>query len=205
MIEDFLLQPTTYHLPPRHMDLVFFGIQGSGKGTQAKKLAEEFGYNIFEAGGELRKIQATGSELGETVRSYMSAGKLVPLEIIMRVVKEAIESYPADQKILFDGIPRDEDQKNGFNEIMSEVGRDFKCVEINVNKEACIKRILKRAETEGREDDADEAVIRKRMSVFEEKTMPVIEEYKSRNKMIEVDGEGKIEEIYGRLKESLNL
>ncbi|MDP7646247.1 MAG: nucleoside monophosphate kinase, partial [Candidatus Peribacteraceae bacterium] len=79
------------------------------------------------------------------------------------------------------------------------------CVEINVNKEACIKRILKRAETEGREDDADEAVIRKRMSVFEEKTMPVIEEYKSRNKMIEVDGEGKIEEIYGRLKESLNL
>ncbi len=185
------------------MDLVFFGIQGSGKGTQAKKLAAEFGYDIFEAGGELRKIQETGSELGETVRSYMSAGKLVPLEIIMQVVEGAIRSYPKDQKILFDGIPRDEDQKNGFNKIMEGVGRDFKCVEIKVNKEDCIQRILKRAEIEGREDDADESVIRKRMSVFEKKTLPVIEEYRSQGKLVEAAGAGGIEEVYERLKESL--
>ena len=72
------------------MDLVFFGIQGSGKGTQAKKLAAEFGYDIFEAGGELRKIAASGSELGHLVKSTIDQGHLVPHEIIMQVVKEAI-------------------------------------------------------------------------------------------------------------------
>ncbi len=185
------------------MDLVFFGIQGSGKGTQAKKLAAEFDYDIFEAGGELRKIKASGSELGETVKSYIDVGKLVPFEIIIQVVKEAIAARPADQKILFDGIPRDSDQMKAFDEIMKEAGREFKCVEITVDKEDCIQRILKRAEIEGRADDADESIIRDRMGTFEEKTMPVIEEYKSQSKMIEVDGSGQIDEIYGRLKASL--
>src|SRR6185295_10510811 len=99
------------------MDLVFFGIQGSGKGTQAKKLAAEFGYDIFEAGGELRKIAASGSELGKTVKNYIDEGHLVPHEIIMEVVKEAIGKRPKDQKILFDGIPRDDNQMRDFDAI----------------------------------------------------------------------------------------
>ena len=78
------------------MDLVFFGIQGSGKGTQAKTLAEEFGYYIFEAGGELRKIKASGTELGELVKKYIDNGELVPFEIIMEVVNEAVAAVPAD-------------------------------------------------------------------------------------------------------------
>src|SRR3989344_7475426 len=107
------------------MDLVLFGIQGSGKGTQAKKFAAEFGYDIFEAGGELRKIAASGSELGETVKSYIDIGKLVPFEIIMEVLEQAVSSRDRNQKILFDGIPRDENQKKSFDEIMENLGRDF--------------------------------------------------------------------------------
>src|SRR3989338_6078654 len=79
--------PTVLSIPSSpSIDLVFFGIQGSGKGTQAKKLASEFGYDIFEAGGELRKIAASGSELGKTVKSFIDQGHLVPFEIIMQVV-----------------------------------------------------------------------------------------------------------------------
>jgi len=187
------------------MDLVFFGIQGSGKGTQAKKLAADFGYDIFEAGGELRKIKKSGTELGDEVASYIDEGKLVPFEIIMRVTKEAVLERPEDQKILFDGIPRDEDQMNAFNNIMEEVGREFQCVEIKLDKEEAVKRILGRAEEEGRADDADESIIRRRMDTFIEKTMPVIEAYKAQEKLIEVDGDGTIDKIYGRLKEALEL
>jgi len=187
------------------MDLVLFGIQGSGKGTQAKKLAADFGYYIFEAGGELRKIKASGTELGETVKKYIDEGHLVPHEIIMQVVKEAVQAQPADQKILFDGIPRDMDQMNDFNAIMEELGRPFACVQLLVDEERAFKRILGRAEVEGRADDADEEKIRRRMSLFKEKTMPVIELYRQNENMIEVDGEGDIEEVYERLKEGVGV
>jgi len=187
------------------MDLVLFGIQGSGKGTQAKKLAEEFGYDIFEAGGELRAIAASGSELGETVKSFIDVGTLVPHEIIMQVVQEAIAARPKDQKIIFDGIPRDENQKRDFDAILEEEGRDFRCVHILLDEEGSVRRILKRAEDQGRADDADEAIVRKRMATFHEKTEPVIEQYKAEERVIEIDGEGTIDDIYERLKEALEL
>ena len=202
--------------PP--MDLVIFGIQGSGKGTQAKKLAEEFGYDIFEAGGELRRIADSGSGsaaprtelrsgtggLGAEVKSYIDAGKLVPHAIIMRVVAEAIRARPKTRKLLFDGIPRDRDQMRDFTEIMRKIGREFRCIHITLDPEAGIERILKRAKIEGRADDAQEETIRKRMRIFTEKTLPVIECFASEGKVTEVDGKGTTEEVYARLKRAVS-
>ncbi|MFH0769886.1 MAG: nucleoside monophosphate kinase [Candidatus Peregrinibacteria bacterium] len=187
------------------MDLVFFGIQGCGKGTQAKKLAAEFGYDIFEAGGELRSIAATGSALGETVKSFIDVGKLVPFEIIMQVVKEAILARPKTQKILFDGIPRDRDQMEAFDAILREVGRDFTCVHFLLSKEEALKRILGRAKAEGRADDANTEIIIRRMETFEQKTLPVIDAYGRQGKVIEVDSGGTVEEVYAKLKELLSF
>lgn len=183
------------------MDLVLFGIQGSGKGTQAKRLAEEFGYDIFEAGGELRKIAASGSELGETVKSYIDAGNLVPHEIIMEVVAAAIAQRAADTKILFDGIPRDAAQKKDFDIIMQEAGREFTCVEILLDTEEAVRRIQQRAIEQGRADDADMAAIEKRMSIFGEKTRPVIDAYQQAGMLEQIDGLGSMEEVYTRLTE----
>ena len=185
------------------MDLVLFGIQGSGKGTQAKKLAEDFGYYIFEAGGELRKIKASGSELGETVKKYIDEGHLVPFEIIMQVVRQAISAQPADQKILFDGIPRDGEQMDAFNDIMDEVGREFQCVQIILDEEESLARIRGRAEEEGRADDADEEKVLRRIGIFKDNTMPVINFYKNEGKLKEIDGLGTMEEVYERLKEGI--
>ena len=183
------------------MDLVFFGIQGSGKGTQAKKLAAERNYYIFEAGAELRSIAATDTELGNTVKSYIDEGHLVPHEIIMKVVKAAILAQPKHQKILFDGIPRDEDQMNDFNAIMKEVGRDFYCINILLDKEEAMERIRQRAEEQGRVDDADEEKVKRRISLFEEKTMPVIRTYTDNDQMVQISGSGTIDEVYALLCE----
>ncbi len=187
------------------MDLVLFGIQGSGKGTQAKRLAKEFNYDIFEAGGELRKIAASGSELGKTVKSFIDAGHLVPHEIIMQVVKEAILTRPKSQKILFDGIPRDLDQMCDFDRVMSEVGRDFHCIHILLTPEEGMKRILGRAKEEGRADDANTEIVERRMKTFTEKTMPVIEKYKKAGKVMEIEGMKGVDEVYGEMEKALQV
>ena len=185
------------------MDLLVFGIQGSGKGTQAKKLAAEFGYDIFEAGGELREIAAGSSPLGKTVKSYIDQGHLVPHEIIMQVVKEAIAKRPKGQKILFDGIPRDANQKSDFDVIMREAGRGFRAIHLLLDPEEGVQRILGRAKVEGRADDADEATIRRRMQTFIGKTLPVIEEYKRQGLVTELNGSKAVEEVYEELHEAV--
>lgn len=185
------------------MDIVLFGIQGSGKGTQAKRLAAEFGYDIFEAGGELRKIAASGSPLGETVKSFIDKGHLVPHEIIMQVVNEAILARPKNQTMLFDGIPRDLDQMRDFDRIMRAAGRDFRCIHIFLSPEEGMQRILGRATAEGRADDADTAIVERRMTTFTEKTMPVIRAYQQQGKVTEIDGMKGVEEVYEILKKAV--
>lgn len=186
------------------MDLVLFGLQGSGKGTQAKRLAAEHGYTIFETGAELRRIAASGSELGNTVASYIDHGHLAPFEIVMQVVRNAIEAK-GDEKILFDGIPRDEQQMHGFNDIMQSLGRDFSCLHLTINEEEAVSRIAQRAKEQGRADDASEEFIRRRMSIFHEKTEPVIRAYEAQGKVTEVNGEGTMDEVYERIQKALSV
>ncbi len=185
------------------MDLVLFGIQGSGKGTQAKKLVAEFGYYLFEAGGELRKMAASGTDLGNTVKSYIDRGDLVPFEIIMEVVRMAVIAVPQGKRILFDGIPRDLDQMKSFDAIMQATGRDFRCIHITLDKQKAVQRILGRAKIENRADDASEESILRRMDLFLQKTMPVIEQYKQLGKVIEIDGDRGVEEVYQELKRTV--
>lgn len=187
------------------MDIVIFGIQGSGKGTQAKKLAAEFGFRIFEAGGALRSIAASGTSLGLTIKSYIDHGHLVPHGIIMQVVREAVEAAEPGTQFLFDGIPRDMDQYTDFAELMTQAGRDFRCLMLFVDGQSAVERILGRAKEQGRADDANEEVIRKRMNIYREKTMPVIDQCRTSGKVVEVNGDGTVEEVYARVKKALGL
>ena len=185
------------------MDLVLFGIQGSGKGTQARKIAAEFGYDIFETGAELRRIIASGSDLGKIAASYMDKGNLVPLSLVMQVTKEAVLERAKTQKILFDGIPRDREQMQAFDAMMVDVGRPFRCLHILLPEEEALQRILGRAKVEGRVDDSDEAYIRRRMQIFREKTLPVIDEYRRQRKLGDINGSGTVEEVYERMKKAI--
>ncbi len=187
------------------MDLVLFGIQGSGKGTQAKRLAHECGYAIFETGAELRRIAASGTELGRTISSYIDHGHHAPHDTVMQVVSAAIESYPLGQKLLFDGIPRNMDQMVAFNELMQRVGRAFTCVELIIDEENAVERIKQRALEQGRADDASEEFIRRRIALFHEKTQPVIDAYIAEGKVMQINGDGTMDEVYERVTEALSV
>ncbi len=112
---------------------------------------------------------------------------------------------PADQQILFDGIPRDGDQKDAFDRILKDAGRDITCVHILLEKEEALERIKSRAEIEGRADDADQEKVLRRIELFEEKTKPVIHAYNEAGKVVEVNGQGSVDEIYERIKSALEL
>jgi len=182
------------------MDLSLFGIQGSGKGTHAKLLAAEFDYDIYGTGTELRKIAATDTELGRLVKGYVDSGNLAPVDVVMQVTKEWLDRHH-DRKLIFDAIPRSLEQLEPFMKIMAEKGRTLMGVHIKIDEERALERIMKRSS--GRIDDATESSIRRRLQIFRETTMPVIEWYAAKNQMVEVDGEGSIEEVFDRIKKAL--
>ncbi|MBI3336614.1 nucleoside monophosphate kinase [Candidatus Peregrinibacteria bacterium] len=185
------------------MDLVLFGIQGSGKGTQARKLAEEFGYELFETGAALREIAKTDSDLGRTVKSTIEAGHHVSADIVMDVLRTAVLAQRKETQMIFDGVPRNTDQMVPFEAVLKEAGRDFRCIELHVDEGGAVQRILKRAASEGRKDDASEEPIRLRMQLFHDKTQPVIDAFRERGLVTDIDGEGEVWEVYERLKEAV--
>lgn len=185
--------------PAAVMDLLLFGIQGGGKGTQARKIVERFGYQYFEAGAELRKIVASGTDLGRKVSSFIDAGNLVPNDVMMEVVEHAVMQIPLEQHILFDGVPRFEEQKIAFDAMMVRAGRQFRGIELTVNDDLAIQRILQRGREQGRRDDQDQEKIKKRMGWTHEKTQPVIEEYRAQGIVETVDGEADVDVVFDRV------
>ncbi len=172
------------------MDFLLFGMQGSGKGTQAKLIAEHCNLMIFEAGAELRRLATEDSELARKVNAILQSGNLVPTEVVMEIVANFIDHLPEGQSVLFDGIPRSQDQQEQFDEIFKKKGRDFMGILIELNEEEAMERLLLRK----RNDDTPEA-IRVRINTFMEKTQPVIEHYKSMGKVLAVNGVQSVEEV----------
>ncbi len=196
------------------MDLIFFGMQGAGKGTLGKILAEKFNLEIFETGGELRKLSKEDSELARKVKSIIEAGHLVPNEVVMEIVENFMNNLADDKAVLFDGIPRSIEQAESLNKLLEQHGRNFKAVLIEISKETALKRLTTRricsvcktvypanyaeekckcgGELITRADDNPES-IKNRLDAFEKETIPAIEVY--RDKLIKIDGEPQIDEV----------
>ena len=208
------------------MDLALFGIQGSGKGTQGKRIAEKYGMKIFETGGELRRLAAENSPLGLKIKAIINAGHLVPTDVVMEIIENFLEEVRSDDRVLFDGIPRSKEQMTAFNKLMEKHERDFKGVLINIPKEMAMDRLLSRqicskckavfpasyskdqcAKCEGeltkRADDNEES-IKTRLTAYENETMPVIESYKANQQIIDINGTGTIEEVFELVQEELD-
>lgn len=207
------------------MDLVLFGIQGSGKGTQSKAIAEHCGLVIFETGAELRRLSTEDSELARKVKAIIESGNLVPTEVVMEIITDFLHRLPAGKSALFDGIPRSDDQKEQFDALMTKEGRTFKGILIELTEAEAVKRLTTRrmcptcktiypaayqketCEADGstlitRQDDTP-AAIRVRLDTFLQKTVPVIEAYKTEGKMLIVKGEQAIEQVTHDIQEVL--
>ncbi len=175
--------------------ILILGPQGSGKGTQAQILAERLQIPALSMGQLLRDEVASGSQLAEKISSIIDQGNLVPDDLALEVLKKRLEAADAKNGYVLDGYPR--------NLAQYEVYKNFDAptavLLIDVPREESIKRILKRAEIEGREDDTPE-IIDRRLEVYENETMPVVGEYERLGLLHKINGLGSVEEISDRIK-----
>ena len=175
------------------------GPPGAGKGTQAVSLAERIGGAHISTGDIFRANVRDQTELGRTAQRYMDAGEYVPDEVTNAMVKDRLAQDDAKDAFILDGYPRTVDQVAKLDAILAELGQELDgVIELVVDPEELIQRLLKRAETSGRADDTEE-VIRHRQEVYTAETAPLLEVYGARGLLIEVDGVGDVDEIARRI------
>lgn len=174
------------------------GPPGSGKGTMTNKLKNDFPYRLICAGDILRAEKASGSKLGKEISKIIDKGNLVPDQMIDELMfKEISKGIRIEESFLIDGYPRTVKQAINLDAMINVPV----VVWLNVSDETTIKRNLNRGLTSGRPDDANEDVIRQRLENFKSMSLPVKQYYA--NKIVEIDGEGTIDEVYQRIVDTL--
>ncbi|GES63028.1 uridylate kinase [Aspergillus terreus] len=198
---------TNPRFSPEQVTVVFLlGGPGSGKGTQSTNLVRDYGFVHLSAGDLLRAEQVReGSQYGDLIRTYIREGKIVPMEITVALLsnamadalKQAEGQGKGKARFLIDGFPRKLDQAVFFEDTVcpSELTLFLDCPE-----EVMEQRLLKRGETSGRDDDNAES-IRKRFRTFVETSMPVVEAFAAQDKVVSVSATGSVDEVYARIRE----
>jgi adenylate kinase len=208
------------------MDLVLFGIQGSGKGTLGKAIADKYGFEIFETGSELRKLSQEDTELGRKVKSIIDAGHLVPNEVVMDIIENFMGRLSDGKKVIFDGIPRKSVQAETFDALMKKLGRDFMGILIDVPENTAVRRLSLRrlcskcknvfpasykenkcdkcgGDLITRTDDNPES-IRTRLKAYFDETTPVIDHYKKEKRLLVMNGDQSIEDAEKEILELID-
>lgn len=185
------------------MRLVIFGPPGAGKGTQAKRLAEWLGVPAISTGDIFRANIAGDTPLGRTARSYTDSGKLVPDEVTNDMVADRLAQADCGGGFLLDGFPRTVAQVEALDRILAGIGTQLDAVlQLTVDSDEVIARLLRRAEIENRADDTEE-VIRHRQEVYVEQTAPLTRVYTERGLLVQVDGAGEVDTVARRLTSAL--
>jgi adenylate kinase len=185
------------------MRLIMMGAPGAGKGTQAKFVAERFGIPAISTGDIFRANLSRGTQLGVEARRYMDAGDYVPDETTNLMLRDRIEESDAAPGFLLDGYPRTLVQVEELDRMISISGHGLDAVVLlTIDQEEIIQRLLRRAQVEGRADD-NEDVIRRRLEAYTEQTEPLIEVYRDRGTLIEIDGMGDMAEVSQRIFDAL--
>ena len=184
------------------LNIVLFGPPGAGKGTQAEYLIGSYNLIHLSTGDLLRNEIAAGSRLGLEAKAYMDKGELVPDEVVIGMIENKLEANKNANGFIFDGFPRTTDQAKALDSLLNRLGTPITAMlSLEVEKQELIDRLLSRGKVSGRADDQDKSIIENRISVYNEKTSPLIEYYKKQDKYYGIDGMGSIDEIAGRLKE----
>ncbi|QNN51416.1 adenylate kinase [Nocardioides mesophilus] len=181
------------------MRLILMGPPGAGKGTQAKVIAQRLGIPAISTGDIFRANVSEETPLGVEAKRYMDAGEYVPDEVTNAMVRDRIAQADALEGFLLDGYPRTLSQVEELDSMLAEHGQSIDAaVVLTVDQDEIVQRLTHRAEVEGRTDDTED-VIRHRQDVYVEQTAPLIEVYRDRGQLQEVDGMGAVDEVTERV------
>jgi adenylate kinase len=177
-------------------NLILFGPPGSGKGTQSLRIAEKYNLVHLSTGDVFRREIKNQSPLGMKVQSIIEKGELVPDDLLLDILRSAFQQAGNSEGFCLDGFPRTIRQAGDLDKLLVEKGEQVSLVlALEVDEEEVVKRLLKRAQLEGRKDDTGD-VIRNRMKVYHAQTHPLMEYYDRQGKFISVHGVGSIDDIF---------
>jgi len=183
--------------------LLIIGPQGSGKGTQGVRVAEALGIPAVSTGDVFRANVKDGTELGLKVKAIIDAGDLVPDELTGEIVRDRLAQPDAAAGFLLDGYPRNLGQVGDLDAFLDARDEPLTAViELVVPREESIRRLSLRATEQGRADDNEESIA-KRLAIYESETAPILDVYRQRGIVDQIDGVGTLDEVYARITAAL--
>lgn len=187
------------------LNIVLFGPPGAGKGTQSVRLVDKYNLVHLSTGDIFRANIKGETELGKLAKSYMDKGQLVPDEVTIKMLESEVNKHPNAAGFIFDGFPRTEAQAAALDTFLTSKGTAISAMlALEVPEEELRARLAERAKVSGRADDADPAVIQKRIDVYNAETAPVQGYYEGQNKYIGIYGVGAIDEITDKLMAAID-
>lgn len=184
--------------------LIFMGPPGAGKGTQAKIICSDYNIPQISTGDILRESIKNQTEAGLRAKKFMDAGDLVPDEVVIQIIKDRLKEPDCKNGYLLDGFPRTIEQADALDHLLAEMQMKLDVVlNLAVPDEELLKRLLERAKIEGRADDNEET-IKNRLVNYNKKTFPLLDYYKKKGLLKEIDGLGKLEEISKLIKKEIS-
>ena len=184
--------------------LIFLGAPGAGKGTQAKILADSKGIPHISTGDILRAAVKSQTLLGLKAKEHMDAGNLVPDALVIEMIRDRLQEPDANQGWILDGFPRNEAQAGFLEDLLKDIQQSCdRAINLDVEDEVVVKRLMERGLESGRSDDSNEATIRNRLQVYRDQTAPLIEFYQARNLLVTVNGDQKMDTVTAALQSAL--
>ena len=180
------------------------GPQGAGKGTQAKRIAAEYGIPHIATGDMLRAAMAAETPLGLRVKPIYDSGQLVPDDLMIELIRERLGEPDAARGFVLDGFPRTMAQAEALDEMLREIEHELDVVfDFQIAEAVAVERMLKRARDEGRTDDTPEAIAQ-RLALYHEHTAPLIEHYRARGIVVGIHADRAVDEVFLEIQEALD-
>jgi adenylate kinase len=185
------------------VNILLLGPQGSGKGTQAKRISEEYGVPHIATGDMLRTAIEADTPLGRRLKPILDSGRLVSDDLMIQLIRNRLEEPDAAEGFVLDGFPRTWAQAQALDRMLREIGRDMDVVfELQTSDDASTQRLLKRAEEESRADDTPE-VIAERLATYHRETEPLVEHYRTSGNVVGIHADRSINEVFSEIQDAL--